>query len=318
MLRLMLVRLALLGPKLLLVSAATFLLLQVGPGDPAAAVLGNSGSPADYRRIRLEMGLDQPPLERYWDWLAGVFRGDLGHNLVPPVEKVSTRLFRALPVNLELALLAIVVSLAIAIPLALWSAYRAGSRVDRWITAGTVGSISVPPFLAGLVLLLVFAIRFHVLPLGQWARPTDVGWSQNLYHALLPVLTLALAEAPVFVRLLRSDLVAILQENFILAARAKGMPARHILMREALRPASFSLLTLAGVSAGRLLGGTIIVEVVFGLPGLGSVIIDAAQNNDYKLVEGGVLVIAAIYLLLTLFVDLLYGFLDPRIRSRHG
>lgn len=318
MLRILVVRLALLIPKLFLVTVATFALLQIGPGDPAAAVLGNSGSPGDYRRIRLEMGLDQPPVERYFHWLGGVFRGDLGRNLVPPIEAVSTRLSRALPVNLELAVLAIFVSLAIAIPFALWSAYRAGGRADRWITAGTVGSISVPPFLAGLVLLLVFAINTHIFPLGQWARPSDVGWGQNLYHAFLPVVTLALAEAPVFVRLLRSDLVAILQENYILAARAKGMPARHILVREALRPASFSLLTLAGVSVGRLLGGTIIIEIVFGLPGLGSVIIEAAQKNDYKLVEGGVLVIAAIYLLLNLVVDMLYGYLDPRIRTSHA
>lgn len=318
MLRLLVVRLLLLLPKLFLVSAITFVLLQIGPGDPAAAVLGNSGSPADYQRIRLQMGLDHPPVERYFHWLAGVLHGDLGTNLVPPIEQVSTRLLRALPVNIELALLAIALALAIAIPLAMWSAYRVGTRVDRWITAATVSSISIPPFLGGLVLLLVLAITFHVFPLGQWARPSDVGWGQNLYHAFLPVLTLALVEAPVFVRMLRSDLIGILQENYILAARAKGMPARHILLREALRPASFSLLTLAGVSVGRLLGGTIVVEVVFQLPGLGSVIINAAQNNDYKLVEGGVLVVAALYLVLTLAVDLLYGYVDPRTRGRRA
>lgn len=311
-------RLALLVPILFLVTLATFLLLELGPGDPAAAILGNAGSPADYQRIRTEMGLDKPPVQRYLEWIGGVFTGDLGRNLVPPIEPVSTRLLRALPVNLELTVLTLIMALVTAIPLAVWSARRAGKPLDRWIAAGTVGAISVPPFLSGLLLLLALAISVPLFPLGQWVRPTDGGWGPNLYHAFLPALTLALAEAPVFVRLLRSDLVATLQENFILAARAKGMSMRHILWREALRPSSFSLITLAGVSAGRLLGGTIIVEVVFGLPGLGSVIIDAAQNNDFKLVQGGVLLIAAIYLLLNLTVDVLYGYLDPRIRRQHA
>ncbi|MFY1638044.1 ABC transporter permease [Solwaraspora sp. WMMB335] len=318
MLRTVAVKLALLVPVLFLVSVGTFVLLQLGPGDPAAQVLGNTGSPADYARIRAEMGLDRPPVQRYLEWLGGVLRGDLGQNLVPPIENVSDRLLRAFPVNLQLAVMAIVLALLIAVPLAMWSAYRAGGLVDRWISATTIGIISVPPFLVGLLLLLVFAISLGVFPLGQWARPSDVGWGQNLWHAFLPALTLALAEAPVFARLLRGDLVATLQEDFILAARAKGMPGWHIMLREALRPSSFSLITLAGVSAGRLLGGTIIVEAVFVLPGVGSVIINAAQNNDYKLVQGGVLLIAVIYLLLNLVVDVLYGYLDPRIRRRHA
>lgn len=318
MLRTVAVKLALLVPVLFLVSVGTFVLLQLGPGDPAAQVLGNTGSPQDYQRIRAEMGLDRPPVQRYLEWLGGVLQGDLGRNLVPPIENVSDRLLRAFPVNLQLALTAIVLALLIAIPLAMLSAYRAGGLVDRWISAGTIGVISVPPFLVGLLLLLFFAIHLGVFPLGQWARPSDAGWGQNLWHAFLPALTLALAEAPVFARLLRGDLVATLQEDYILAARAKGMPAWHVMLREALRPSSFSLITLAGVSAGRLLGGTIIVEAVFVLPGVGSVIINAAQNNDYKLVQGGVLLIATIYLLLNLVVDVLYGYLDPRIRRRHA
>ncbi|WBB99950.1 ABC transporter permease [Solwaraspora sp. WMMA2080] len=318
MLRTVAIKLALLVPVLFLVSVGTFVLLQLGPGDPAAQVLGNTGTPADYQRIRTEMGLDQPPVQRYLDWLGGVLRGDLGQNLVPPIEDVSDRLLRAFPVNLQLAAMAIVLALLIAVPLAMWSAYRAGGLVDRWISAGTIGVISVPPFLVGLLLLLVFAIHLDWFPLGQWSRPSDDGLGQNLWHAFLPALTLALAEAPVFARLLRGDLVATLQEDFILAAKAKGMPGWHIMLREALRPSSFSLITLAGVSAGRLLGGTIIVEAVFVLPGVGNVIINAAQSNDYKLVQGGVLLIAIIYLLLNLTVDVLYGYLDPRIRRRHA
>jgi len=318
MLRMVATRLALLVPVLLLVSIGTFVLLQLGPGDPTVAVLGETGTIEDYARVRAEMGLDDPPVQRYLKWLGGVLQGDLGRNLVPPIENVSDRLMRAFPVNVELAALAIAMALVIAIPLAMWSAYHAGGRVDRIITAGTVGLISVPPFLLGLVLLLVFAINWRIFPLGQWARPTEAGWAENLQHAFLPALTLALAEAPVFVRLLRNDLVATLREDFILAARAKGMPTWHIMLREALRPSSFSLITLAGVSAGRLLGGTILVEAIFVLPGIGSVIINGARNNDFKLVQGGVLLVAAVYLLINLIVDVLYGYLDPRVRRRHA
>jgi peptide/nickel transport system permease protein len=318
MTRTVLVKLALLVPVLFLVSVGTFGLLSLAPGDPAIRLLGENGTDADYARIRAEMGLDRPPVRRYLEWLGGVVHGDLGRNLVPPIEPVSQRLLRAFPVNLELATLAIVLALVIAVPLAMWSAYRAGSRVDRWISAGTIGVISVPTFLLGLVLLLAFAINTRIFPLGQWARPSEAGLGANLWHAFLPALTLALAEAPVFARLLRGDLVATLQEDFILAARAKGMPTWHIMLREALRPSSFSLITLAGVSVGRLLGGTILVESVFTLPGVGRVVIDAAHNGDYKLVQGGVLLIALVYLLINLVVDLLYGYLDPRIRRRHA
>ncbi len=162
-------------------------------------------------------------LQRYFSWLGQVIQGNLGKNLVPPIENVSTRLARAFPINLELAVLALVMAFAISLPLAMWSAYRAGSRFDRFVSAATFGTISVPSFLAALLLVLVFAINWHIFPLGQWARPTAKGWGTNLRYAFLPALTLALVEASVFTRLLRSDMMATLQEDYILAARAKGM-----------------------------------------------------------------------------------------------
>lgn len=318
MVRFVATKILLLVPVLLLVTIATFVLVDLGPGDPTAKLLGDSGSAQDYARIRAEIGLDEPAVMRYLNWLGAAVQGDLGRNLVPPIEDVSTRLSRALPVNLELALLAVVLALLIAIPLAVWSAHHAGGRVDRWIAVLSIGTISVPVFLMGLLLLLTFAIAIPVFPLGQWARPSEAGWPENLHHAFLPVLTLALGEAPVFTRLLRNDLVATLQQDFILAARAKGMSTWHILLREALRPSSFSLVTLAGVSTGRLLGGTVLVEIVFGLPGLGQVIVAGAQNADYKLVQGGILLIAVIYLAINLLVDVSYGLLDPRVRRRRA
>ena len=312
--RTILSKILLIIPVLFLVSLGTFFLVSLVPGSPEANVLGPNASAQDYARVRHELGFDQPVLQRYWHWLGQTLQGHLGKNLVPPIESVTTLLARAFPVNLELAILAILMAFALAIPAAVWSAYRQGGRFDRIVSATTFGVISVPSFLAGVLLIIVFAVNWKVFPLGQWARPTEKGWLTNLHHAFLPALTLALLEAAVFARLLRSDMISTLQEDYILAARAKGMPTAHILVKEALRPSSFSLITLAGLSIGRLIGGTIIVEQVFSLPGLGSVVINAAQKNDYTVVQGAVLLIAVVYVIVNLLVDLSYHYLDPRLR----
>lgn len=299
---------------LFLVTLGTFFLVELVPGDPAQAVLGQNATESEYLRIRAEMDLDSPTLSRYFTWLGDALSGDLGRNLVPPVEDVTSRLARAFPINLQLALMALTIAFAVSLPLAIWSAYRVGSRFDRTVSALTFGLVSVPAFVAGLLLLLAFAVHWRWLPFGQWARPSEVGWAENMRHALLPAITLAINEIAVFTRMLRGDMIATLREDFVLAARAKGMSTWHVLVREALRPSSFSIVTLAGVSLGRLIGGTVVVEYVFSLPGLGATIIDAATKNDYKLVQGGVLVIAIGYIIVNIIVDLVYGYLDPRVR----
>jgi peptide/nickel transport system permease protein len=314
-LRMIRAKLLLLVPVLFVVSVGIFLLVELVPGDPATQVLGPNSTPEDYERVREAMGLDDPLFQRYGDWVTdAVVHQDLGENLVPPIEPVTDRLRRAFAVNLELALLALVIALVVAIPVGVVSAYKAGGRFDRLATTSTFGIVSVPSFLAGIVLILVVGVNWKLFPIGQWARPSEKGWATNLHHAVLPAFTLALGEMAVFSRLIRNDMVATLQEDYILAAKAKGMPTRHILLREALRPSSFSLVTLAGVSLGRLIGGTVIVEALFSLPGVGRVIVDGALSSDFTLVQGGVLFIAVLYVLLNLAVDLLYSFLDPRIR----
>lgn len=299
---------------LLIASFGTFYLVELVPGDPALRVVGENASTADYQRVRQEMGLDEPVLNRYGTWLSKAVRGDLGRNLVAPTTEVSSRIAAAFPVNLELAVLALAMALVVSIPLALWSAFRADGLFDRITSATMFGLISVPAFLGGVILILLFAVTWKIFPLGQWARPTEHGWARNLSHAFLPALTLALTEIAVFTRLLRADMIATLKEDYVRAARAKGMPTWHILLREALRPSSFSLITLAGVSIGRLIGGTVIVEQLFSLPGLGQAVVGGARANDFTLVQGGVLVIAVTYILCNLVVDLLYTYLDPRVR----
>jgi peptide/nickel transport system permease protein len=370
MVRSVLARLGHLVLVLWLVTLATFLMLELVPGDPATAALGTSGTPEQYARVHTELGLDEPLPQRYVDWLGGALTGDLGVSLTPPVQDVSDMIRSRLPVTTEIAVLGMVMALAAAVPLGLWSAHRAGTRVDRATSGIMFAILSVPSFLAGLLLIRLFvfepgttrivaavvgalgaaglaarAVRLHAdddtpgarvaagsavltavavaalvvrwpdLPRQEFVRLTaEEGLGENLRHAFLPALTVAVGELAVFTRLLRADLVETLQRDFILAARAKGLSDRRVLWRHALRPSSFSLMTVAGISLGRLLGGTMIVEVLFGLPGMGRLLVDSIAANDYTVVQGAVLVLATAYVLVNAAVDVLYVVLDPRLR----
>ncbi|HEY8526417.1 MAG TPA: ABC transporter permease [Acidimicrobiales bacterium] len=358
-------------PIVLLVSLGSFLLLELVPGDPALAVLGETATPERVAEVRAELGLDRPLAERYGEWLGGVVTGDFGRSVVPPVQDVSTMIAARLPVTLEIALLAMLMSLAMAVPFGLWTAHRAGAPLDTAVGGAAFAAISMPSFLSALVLVffLIFnrgSVRLLVLVLGLalaagvavravrsarrdggWERShrlalvgaavaagvavllavalpvfprqgfvriTGGGLIENLRSAFLPALTLALVEGAVFLRVLRNDLVGTLQEDFVLAARAKGMSTPHVLVRDALRPSSFSLVTVAGVTLGRLLGGTVIVETVFRVPGMGSMLVDAIQTKDFPVVQASVLVLALLFVLINTAVDLSYAYLDPRIR----
>jgi len=302
-----------LAAVLLLVSLGVFSLLSLVPGDPAIAVLGEGRTPAEYEALREELGLNEPLLARYADWLGGVLRGDLGTSIVAPQTPVSDRILAALPVSLELAALGLVMALLISVPLALWAAYRQGGLVDRSISAVTFALLSMPSFLLGLLLIAVLVSGLDLFPRNEWVRLGDsVGG--NLRHAFLPALTIALMEAAMFMRILRNDLVATLNEDFILAARARGASPVRIMVFEALRPSSFSLVTILGLSIGRLVGSTVIVEYLFALPGMGKLVIDAANQGNYPIVQGAVLVVAVVYVLSNTLIDDTYGYLDPRTR----
>ncbi len=321
MLRTIGIKILLVVPVLLIVSFGTFMLVDLVPGDPAQQVLGPNSTAEEYQSVRKELGLDTPVAERYWDWATDAFlHADLGKNLVNPRVDVTDTLRRAFPINLQLAFMAITLSLLIAVPLAMASAYFAGRRLDRALSVSAFGMISFPPFLSGLVLILLFALTVQWFPDSQWTRLTNNGsWTdlnlfKNLKGAVLPVVTISINEIAVFLRLLRGDMIGTLQEDYVLAAKAKGMPMRHVMFREALRPSSFSLITLAGVSVGRVIGGTVIVEQIFSIPGVGLQVVQAATKSDYPIVQGGVLVLAIFYMVINMLIDLSYGFLDPRIR----
>lgn len=355
---------------LLMVSAATFFLLELVPGDPVASILGVGASPEEFEKVRLELGLDRPASVRYFEWLGNVVTGDFGRSLFPPVQDVSTIIAARLPVTLEVAVVALVLAFVIAVPTALWSAQRVGRLEDAAISAGTSAAVSVPSFLSALLLIYAFVFQpglvttvvaalgvAIVLSLFAWAVPTarrrrsgqplmraamwgagvlvvtaaiviffpdfprqgysklgDGGLGENLRSVFLPALSLALLEGAVFARVLRNDLINTLNEDFILSARAKGMPNRWVLFRHALRPSSMSLVTVAGVSFGRLLGGTVIVETIFRLPGMGSLLVKSIYEKNFPVVQATILLIAVIYVVMNTLVDISYTALDPRLR----
>jgi peptide/nickel transport system permease protein len=307
-------RLAHVVPVLLLVSLGTLLLLDLIPGDPAYAILGEGATPEQVDRVHEQLGLDDPLPERYVRWLGDLVQGDFGtspRSHVPVWESITERL----PVTLELAGLALLFALVLAVPTALYAAYRQGRLFDRVTGAMSSGLISSPAFLTGLLLVYFLALELRWYPVTDWVPLTEDP-ADNLRHAFLPALTLALAEAPVFMRLLRSDLIATLQDDFILSARAKGMSTPYVLVRHALRPSSFSLVTVLGISLGRLVGGTVIVESLFALPGLGQLMISSILNKDFVVVQGVVMFVALAYVFVNLAVDVVYSYLDPRVRVR--
>jgi peptide/nickel transport system permease protein len=314
LLRMIVVRLALLLPVIFLVSLATFLMVELLPGDPAIAILGENARPELVARVQEEYGFDRPLVVRFGDWLGDALRGDLGRSLrtnQPVTEAFGERL----PVTLQLAVMAQVMALGLAVPLAAWSAWREGGRFDRATTASSFALSSFPPFLIGIFLVWLFALHWRIFPVTGFVRLSDGLW-QNLEHAFLPALTLALVDLAVYTQLLRANMVVTLQEEFVSAARARGLPSRHILLREALRPSSFALITLAGVNLGQLIGGTIIIEYMFGLGGVGTLVIQAVYNRDFPVLQGCVLLLSVGFLLINTAVDIAYLFIDPRIRRR--
>ncbi|MEU1525430.1 ABC transporter permease [Nocardia rhamnosiphila] len=298
---------------LVLVSISTFLLLEMIPGDPLATLLPEGATPEMRAAAAERFGLDGPLWQRYFEWLGSALHGDLGRSMQSQVP-VTDAILERLPVTIELAGLSIVVALIIALPIGVWAGYRPGGVADRITTFLCSMTLSIPSFLLGLLLVFVFAVTMRALPVIGWT-PLSEGLGLHVRGLILPVATLAAIEAVAFIRLLRNDMVATLQQDFVLSARARGIPTGRILFVHALRPSAFSLLTVLGVSLGRLIGGTVIIESLFALPGLGSLVLTAINSRDYLLVQGIVLVVAVGYVLINALVDMAYPLLDPRVRS---
>lgn len=315
-------RLLSLIPVMLAVTFLTFIMLNLLPGDPAINILGNAATPESIEQFREENRLDDPVVTRYLRWLGGAAKGDLGESPFLG-EPVRDGLARTLPVSLQLMLYAQLTALFIAIPLGIYTAYRSGQRVDNVTSTTAFGILAIPNFVLALLFIFFFALG------GFSAFGRDFGASflpatghvdladsvvDHFKHWVLPVLALGLGQSVVYMRLLRTDMIATLQEDFINVAKAKGMSNSRILLMHALRPSSFTLLTVAGVNIGALVGGTLILETIFTIPGVGTYLATAIFQRDWLVVQGVVVVLAVGFVFANFAVDVIYAVLDPRIR----
>jgi peptide/nickel transport system permease protein len=297
---------------LLAATALTFFITNVLPGDAAVAILGDNATPADIASLRTELGLDRNIVVRYADWLSHALRGDLGKSYRTR-ENISTMIGDRLPVTLELILLTQLIALAFAVPAGILAAYRSRTKVDSALATVSIGLLSTPAFVKGILLIYLMSVLLGWFPASGFKSLSD-GLGANLHSLALPAMTLALAEFPVYMRLLRADMISTLQQDYILVARAKGLSVREILLGHALRPSSLSLVTVVGINLGRLVGGAVIIETLFALPGIGQMLVNAVYQHDQFVIQGVVLVIATGFVLINLLVDLMYALIDPRVR----
>ncbi len=309
-------RLLYLLPVLLAVSLLTFLIASLLPGDLAYVILGDQATPDKVAALRHDMGLDQPVWWRYLSWLGHILEGDFGRSFRTG-QTVLQAVAERLPVSLELMFFAELAGLVIGVPVAIACAVRSGGAFDRIMTGSAFGMLSVPTFLSAILLIYLFAVELHWLPATGYV-PFAEDPVANLRFMVLPALTLALAEWPGIMRVLRSDMIATLQEDYIALAKAKGLKASRILFVHALKPSSLTLITITGINIGRLIGGALIVETIFALPGIGRLLVGAIYTRDLIILQGVVLFVAGGFVVMNFVVDMLYAVLDPRIRHGHA
>jgi ABC-type dipeptide/oligopeptide/nickel transport system permease component len=297
-------RLVLTLPVLLGVATLVFSLIHFIPGDPAQAMLGETAAPADVEALRRQLGLDRPLLEQYGSFLAGVAKGDLGTSLRTG-QPVTTQLLERVPATFQLAAAAMFVAVLFAIPLGIAAAVRRGTAVDHAAMTVALAGVSVPNFWLGPLLALVFAVELGWLP---------VSGRGELAHLVLPAISLGAGLSAILARMTRASLLEELREQYVQAARARGVSAFRAVMRHAFRNSLIPVVTIVGLQFGVVLTGAVITETIFAWPGIGRLLIQSIGFRDYPLVQGCILFIAVVYVLVNLATDLVYGVLDPRIR----
>jgi len=307
-------RLALAAPLLLGMSLLVFGLMRVIPGDPAVVVLGFKATPESVRALRETFHLDEPLPTQYWRWLGGVLRGDFGIDYRQN-EPIGRMILDRLPVTLELTVLAALAAALIGVPLGLLAGARRGGAADRAsLVLGLVG-ISIPDFWLGIMLILVMSLAAGLLPSSGFVFLAESPL-ENLQYLVLPTLTLAASRAAALGRLTRAAVLDVVHRPFVQFARAKGLGEGAILLRHVLPNAAIPIVTVIGLQVGYMLGGAIVVETIFALPGLGRMTLDAVLERNYPVVQSGLLVVGAMFMVVNLVTDLLYGVIDPRLRRR--
>ena len=298
----------------LVVTFVTFVGVNVLPGDAINALIPiQSQTDREFvEQVREEWGLNDPMIVRYGRWLGDAVQGDLGDSIVTG-QAVTDEITHRLPITLEIMAVAVGLSLLIAVPLGAFTGYREGRRSDRVVSGVAQAGLSLPSFVTGLILIYVFALKLQWFPAVGWNRLSN-GIGPNLKTVALPALALAITEIAVYTRVLRSDMIATLKENYILSARAKGLTDRFILFRHGLRPSLLTLVTVVGLNIAALLGGVLVIEYLFAIPGIGKRLFSAIQQRDFMMVQAITILITVFYVVVNTITDLTYMVVDPRIR----
>ena len=295
-----------------IVALFVFLLLHLSPGDPATIIAGDYASPADIARIRAQLGLDQPLHIQFTTWLMQLSRGDLGVSIFSNLP-VSQLILQRVEPTLSLALTTLIFAIVVAVPLGILAAWKAGSWVDRTVMAFSVLGFSTPVFVLGYALIYIFALKLGLFPVQGFVSITD-GIIPFLHRLVLPSITLSVIFIALFARITRASILEILNEDYIRTAKSKGLGERSILSRHALPNAAVPIVTVIGIGFALLIGGVVVTESVYNIPGLGRLTVDAVLRRDYPVIQGIILVFSGLYVLVNLIIDLLYVALDPRIR----
>ncbi len=312
MLPLILRRLLATIPVMGVVAVFVFSLLRVTPGDPAAIIAGDYASAQDIARIRAHLGLDRPFLVQVGIWLGQVLRGDLGTSIFSGLP-VSTLIKQRTEPTVMLTMLTMLISVLTAVPLGVLAAWKQGSWIDRAVMVFAVSGFSMPVFWLGFLLVYIFAVQLPILPV-QGYVPVSAGLIPFLQHLILPALTLSLIFMALLARMTRASMLGVLSEEYIRTAFAKGLAPRTVLLRHALKNAGLPVITVIGIGFALLIGGVVVTESVFAIPGIGRLTVDAIIRRDYPVIQGVILLVSGVYVLINLTVDLLYVGLDPRIR----
>ncbi|OYU47379.1 MAG: peptide ABC transporter [Rhizobiales bacterium PAR1] len=299
-------------PVMAFVALFVFSLLYIAPGDPAAVIAGDQATPQDVERIRQGLGLDRPFLIRFGEWLFNVLRGDLGISIFTSLP-VTQLIKQRIEPTVSLMAVTLVLAIGIAVPMGVIAAWKAGSWIDRLAMAVSVTGFSVPVFVVGYLLAYIFALQLDWLPV-QGYTPLSQGvwpWFENL---ILPAITLGFVYIALIARITRASMLEVLQQDYIRTARSKGVSQPSILFVHALKNAAIPIVTVIGIGIALLIGGAVVTESVFAIPGLGRLTVDAILRRDYPVIQGVVLMFSFVYVLINLLVDLIYTLIDPRIR----
>jgi peptide/nickel transport system permease protein len=312
-LRFILKRVAATVPVMAVVALFVFSLLYIAPGDPAAVIAGDQASPADVERIRQGLGLDRPFLVRFGEWFWQILQGDLGTSIFTALP-VSGMIAQRIEPTLSLMVVTLLLAVSVGVPIGVFAAWKAGSFLDRAIMSFAVLGFSVPVFVVGYLLAYVFAIQLSWLP-AQGYTPISAGIRPWLENLILPAVALGLVYIALIARVTRATMLDVLSQDYVRTSRAKGLSEGPVLFVHALKNAAVPIVTVIGIGVALLIGGAVVTESVFAIPGLGRLTIDAILRRDYPVIQGVVLLFSFVYVLINLLVDLLYTVLDPRIRD---